>query len=268
MPSFFSVIRFVPSSVTNEAINVGVLLASGDHIEVRALEDWQRVRPFAGQHWKEVRRLIADMAGDPHGFLGIDAVTSADGLREQLSRWTRVIQFSDVHASLASMGELANTIPQLILGEGAGSLAPGGRRNVVIKTLYQAVVSAYSLRFDRRPLGIIQKQAIVPGRITKHKVDVGIVNGRIYAGAFALSFATAQTEKQWRDTDAVAFAVDDMMSRPEAMTVVLDAPAQPSEPYVRAQAVFKQLGVPTIAVDGISEWATRAVTAVPDAVAH
>jgi hypothetical protein len=55
---------------------------------------------------------------------------------------------------------------------------------------------------------MVQKQATVSGKITNYKIDVGLVNGKFYAGAFALSFATSQAEKQWKDTDAVAFAIE------------------------------------------------------------
>jgi hypothetical protein len=268
MPSFFAAIRFVPSAITNESINVGVLLVSGDRVEVRTLDDWQRVKAFAGPSWRDVRRLIADMADNPGRFLGIDSVQSADQLRERLSAWTRVIQFSDVRASLASMNELSATIPTMILGESAERLPASGRRGVVLRALYQAAVSAYELRFERRPHGIIRKQAIVPGKKAHHKIDVGIVNGQFYAGAFALSFATPQAERQWKDTDAVAFAIEDTTVPRDAIAVVLDGPSQQSEPYERARALFERLQVQTLPFEGISEWANRAVTVVPEGATH
>jgi hypothetical protein len=155
----------------------------------------------------------------------------------------------------------------MILGESAEELPASGRRQVVLKALYQAVVSAYELRFDRRPQGMIQKQATVAGRIADHKVDVGIVNGRFYAGAFALSFATAQEERQWKDTDAVAFAIQDMTTPPDNLAVVLDAPTKQSEPYERAKVLFDKLRVPTLPFEGITKWAHHAVTSVPDSAA-
>ena len=268
MACLFSVIRFVPSSITNEAINIGVLFASADRIEVRTLDDWHRVKAFDSQRWKDVRRLADDLEDDPRAFLGVNPGASAEGLRNELSKWTRVLQFSDVRASLAPMAELLETMPAMLLGEGADALSPGGRRNVVVRALYQAVVSAYELRFDRRPRGVIQKQATIAGKKTSHKIDVGIANGTFYGGAFALSFATGQTEKQWKDTDAVAFAVDDMMGPREKIAVVLDAPTQASEPYDRAQDLFKRLHVPVLGFDEISAWANRALIDVPEHAAH
>ncbi len=155
MASFFSIIRFVPSAVTNETINVGVLLASGNRLEVRSLEDWHRVKAFAGSSSsaRDVRRVISDMADDPARFLGINAVKSAEQLRECLSAWTRVIQFSDVRASLAPIEELAATIPAMILGESSEELTQNGRRAAVLRAVHQAVVSAYELRFSRKPRG-------------------------------------------------------------------------------------------------------------------
>ncbi len=54
------------------------------------------------------------------------------------------------------------------------------------------------------------------------RMDVGIASGNFYGGAFALSFATAQSEKQLKDTDAVAFAVDDMTAARDQVTLSYD----------------------------------------------
>lgn len=268
MASYFAVIRFIPNAVTDEAINVGVLLASGAHIEIHALQDWARVKAFAGASWRDVRRLVDDMSEDPAAFLGIESVDSVHDLRQRLSEWTRAVQFSDVHASLASVNELAAEIPEMILGRGEVELSPSGRRATVLRAMHHAVVSAYELRFSRKPRGIIRKGATVPGQKAQHKVDLGVVNGHFYAGAFALSFATSQSERQWRDTDAVAFAIEDMMVPREALAVVLDPPIERSEPYERAQDLFARLKVSTVGLDRISEWATKAVTAVPESALH
>lgn len=268
MLSFFSVIRFVPSAITNEAINIGVFFASGDRVAVRTLDDWQRVKAFDTQRWKDVRRLVHDLEADPIAFLGVSPGASAEDLQNQLSKWTRVLQFSDVRASVAPIEDLIQTMPAMLLGEGADLLSSGSRRSVVVKAVYQAVVSAYELRFERRPRGLVQKQATVAGRRTSHKIDVGIVNGQFYGGAFALSFATAQTEKQWKDTDAVAFAVEDIIAPREKIAVVLDAPALISEPYQRAQERFSGLSVPVLQFGQISQWASRAVIDVPEQAAH
>lgn len=265
MPSFFSVIRYVPNATAGEAVNVGVVIASGNHIEVRPLENWQRVKCFAGPSWRDVRKLVQDMHDAPSAFFGINGAGSAADLHGVLSAWTRVLQFSDVRASVAPADELAATLFRHVLVDVPDEVDADRRRSVVVKTLYSAMMSAFELRFERRPMGLIKKHARVPGKRTTHKFDVGIVNGSVYAGAFALSFATGQTEKQWKDTDAIAFAVEDMLiEKGVPVAVVLDAPPHDSEPYLRAKNLLEGMPVRLMGFNDITQWANEAVTHVPD----
>jgi len=265
MASYFSVIRYVPNAAASESVNVGVVVASANRIEVRPLENWQRVKCFAGPSWKDVKKLVQDMHDEPAAFFGINGADSAGGLHSVLSSWTRVLQFSDVRASVAPVEELAASLCRHVLVDVPDDLNSDRRRTVVVQTLYRAMSSAFELRFERRPRGLIQKHARVPGRRTTHKFDVGIVNGSVYAGAFALSFATGQTEKQWKDTDAIAFAVEDMVVEVGVpVAVVLDAPPHENESYVRARNLFHGMPVRTMGFDDITQWANEAVTHVPD----
>jgi len=267
MPAFFSVIRFVPDSVANEAVNIGVLCASGDRIEVRGLHDWDRVKCFAGASWQEARRLVHELEADPRAFLGVDNVVSADDLRPALSQWTHALQFSDVSASLDNLDALMNTMEPLVLvGQRADMLVHQNRRDVVVRTIYRAMTSAFELRFERRARGLVRRRARVLGRRTNHKLDVGVVNGALYAGAFGLSFTTGQRDRQWKDTDAVAFAIDDLRAAGNAapLCVVTDEPMGENEAATRAGRLFDGMQVERIGVGHVDEWARRAIQAVPE----
>jgi len=128
--------------------------------------------------------------------------------------------------------------------------------------------SAFELRFERKARGLIKQHALVSGRRTNHKLDVGVVNGSLYAGAFALSFTTDQAGRQWKDTDAVAFAVEDLRAKRETIPlgVVLDIPDGGTEASDRAAALLRDMQVETIAMESLDEWARRAITAVPDSL--
>jgi hypothetical protein len=116
---------------------------------------------------------------------------------------------------------------------------------------------------------LVKKQAQANGRRTRHKLDVGVVNGSLYAGAFALSFATGQPDRQWKDTDAVAFALEDLREAEAEvpLCVVTDTPAGfDAEAYDRAQRLFTGMHVDRVPVEDVNGWAARAITAVPDAL--
>jgi hypothetical protein len=265
MAAFFSVVRFVPDSVANEAVNIGVLVASGDRVEVRPLSDWDRVRHFAGAGWREARRLVEELHENPKAFLGVERIETAEDLRAALSGWTRALQFSEVRASLDTPDALMESLEPLVL-VGQGVELPQSRRAVVARTIYRAMSSAFELRFERRARGLVKKHALVSGQRTRHKIDVGVVNGSLYAGAFALTFSTDQVDRQWKDTDAVAFAVEDLsaVGAGVPLGVVLDEPAGSTEASHRAFALLRRMNVETMPVQQVSDWARRAMNAVPD----
>lgn len=48
MPSYYSVIRYVPSVIAGERINIGVIAFDDNSVQVKFLPDWDRVSCFAG----------------------------------------------------------------------------------------------------------------------------------------------------------------------------------------------------------------------------
>ena len=270
MASYFSLIRYVPNLAAGEAVNVGVLIADENRLVVRPLADWQRVRPFAGSQTRHVRRLVEDIAENPSGFFGVAGIKNIDELRTVLARWEYLLQFSDVHVSMESVAYLEQSLPQHVLVEDNLELSADQRRAVVKNALYTAMADAYTLRFDRSARSIVRRGPVVQGRKTRHKVDVGVVNGAVHAAAFALSFATHQIDKQWKDTDAVAFAVEDLPQVKErnALAVLLDSPGLTSEPYERAVRLFADMNVPVIEMASVSDWAHKTMRAIPEPLTH
>lgn len=270
MAAFYSVVRFVPDSVADEAVNIGVLVASGERVEVRRLTDWDRVKRFAGPNWREARRLVEELREDPKAFLGLTQVNTADDLRAALIPWTRALQFSDVRASLDTFDALIEYVePMVLVGQRADMLEHQNRRAVVVRTIYRSMSSAFELRFERKARGLVKQSARVQGERTSHKLDVGVVNGSLYAGAFGLSFATGQPDRQWKDTDAVAFAIEDLRAADVdvPLSVVTDAPAGGrSEAHRRADELFAGMRVDRVPLRQVDDWARRAMTTVPDAL--
>lgn len=270
MPTLYSVIRYCPSTISDECVNVGLLVVDGKAIRVRPLADWDRLKNFAGREWKSVRRFMSELKDEPAAILAVDASETASALDAKLCSWQRAFRFSEMRGSLESIDSLLDTLPSIFLRETAEArLDVNGRKKMFVDNIYSAVASAYAVRFDRKPTGLLKRDARAVGKRAQHKIDVGIANGTLYAGAFAISFASAQENKQWRDTDAIAFALDDIEQTDgsASLAVLLDAPA---ETYAsrRAKSLFQDLGAELLEIGEIQSWAQRAVTKVPDSVAE
>jgi hypothetical protein len=101
-------------------------------------------------------------------------------------------------------------------------------------------------------------------------LDVGLKNGTLYGGVFAVSFETGSPKSQQRDTDAIAFALDDVKSaQPDANLAVLVLPPRPVTPtYLRAEHIFKELHAKTLIERQLPAWATSLVQQIPEDALH
>lgn len=269
MTTLYSVIRYLPSTLSEESVNVGLLLVDGRSVKVRPLQEWDRLKCFAGREWKSVKRLLVDLKEAPTSLLDINPTDNAEALNKKLSHWQRSLQFSEMRGSLERSDALMQTLSSVFLRESAkNTLDVNGRRKVIVDNIYAAVQSAYAVRFDRKPIGLLKRDIKTAGKRTQHKVDVGIANGSLYAGAFAISFANSQENRQWRDTDAIAFALEDMtVDKTETpLAVLLDAPEE-NNASTRAKNLFGEFGAELLTMEEIQTWAQKAVAHVPDDVA-
>jgi hypothetical protein len=267
MPSYYSVLRFVPDPIAGESINIGIIVVRGTETHVRLLEDWSRVQKFAATGIKEIQRLTREIAEDPCGSLGIDPKSGPQQLNEKLASWTNSLQFSVLRAATEDPTTLDATLEGLFLIEPADrQVTPAQRRTQLISTAMAEVRTAFQRRFDRMPKKLVHRAHPVSGARTWHPVDVALANGELYAGAFALPFATRQSERQLHDTDATAFAVEDILgANPNVhLSVIVDAAEQHSQQYTRAVELFRDMNVETVQASELSQWAHRAVKFVPD----
>ena len=267
MASYYSVLRYVPDPIAGESVNVGVLVIRGKEAHVLLLGDWSRVQKFSAASSKEIQRLAKEIQADPVSCLGIHPECAPEQLNESLADWTNCLQFSTVRAATEDPATLDATLERLFLVEPIGrQVTPAQRRAQLISTAMAEVRTAFQRRFDRMPRKFVHKARRVDGFRTWHPVDVALANGELYAGAFALPFAIRQPERQLHDTDATAFAVEDILeAKPETrLTVILDAAERDSQSYDRAIELFSNLHVETVTASEISQWASRAVMLIPD----
>jgi hypothetical protein len=70
MSSRYSVIQFIPDAIADERINIGVIAYGEGAIFVRSLQDWQRVRCFAGHDPSLLRDFVFRLQGTARGSQG------------------------------------------------------------------------------------------------------------------------------------------------------------------------------------------------------
>jgi hypothetical protein len=121
MTSYFSVVQYVPDPITNERMNVGVLVFGDGQVRARFTSDWKRVEDFGSADAAEVRDAVRDV-----GRLTEEGVKAAAG------RWLNSIQLTQPSASLRDPEVLLVDATGRYIGEewedgsGAQSLAYTG----------------------------------------------------------------------------------------------------------------------------------------------
>ena len=107
MPSHYSIVQYVPDPITDERINVGVIVTGdGGGVRVRFLSHWQRARQFGlsdVSFIQEFARAIEMRQGE----LDLSQTQwSEPVLRRLSSEWVRSIQFTEPRASLKDVDSL------------------------------------------------------------------------------------------------------------------------------------------------------------------
>ncbi len=93
MTSFYSVVRYVPSALAEEFVNVGVIVLSGNQVHARFLSDWNRVRMFTGAAGPG-DALDTLKRGIEQGKLGPEQI------REFAQKWAGCVQLSEPRPTL------------------------------------------------------------------------------------------------------------------------------------------------------------------------
>src|SRR6266496_1389754 len=105
MASHYTVVHYVPDPISDERINVGVLVFGDGRIRSRFLSSWRRVQQFGTGDVSFVRDF-ASRIEQTTGLqppidepVGREALTETR-LRQMIGRWVNSIQFSEPKASL------------------------------------------------------------------------------------------------------------------------------------------------------------------------
>ena len=273
MPSHYSIVQYVPDPITDERINVGVIV-TGDNgaVRVRFLSHWQRARQFGlsdVSFLQDFARAIEMRQGE----LDLAQTQWTEPvLRRLSSEWVRSIQFTEPRASLKDVDALFEEIVTRFLHD----IRPAGvsyrRRRDARELAVHAVKEALRRRFGYAAGSLVKKGFPLRGAThAAHHFDVVAANGHALFAAQTLSLEGPDQRRVETDINAAGWslrAVKELQANfPTAIVALL--PPEPvlesvqMENIERLQAVSSSIGVPTITEREISRWAEDAAARVP-----
>src|SRR5262245_34649658 len=110
MPSYYSVIRYVPDPVADEAINVGVVAFQGSTVVLRWTSDWWRARQLANRDPVALKEVAADLYKQADS-----GKLTESAIRRYADTWHNEIQWTSPRASARPVEDLANEVAALYL---------------------------------------------------------------------------------------------------------------------------------------------------------
>ncbi len=139
MASYYSIIRYVPDPISEEAMNIGVaVFGSGGRPQFRFIEDWTRARQFGGERTDFLERFGRQVSSKQLGIFADSSEWDEPRLRSVLGRWHNSIQFTTPRTSLKEPSALMSEVCSAFLRE---TVKKGGRRgtrlNTEVRSLFQ-----------------------------------------------------------------------------------------------------------------------------------
>jgi hypothetical protein len=272
MTSYFSQIQYVPDPITGERINVGVIAIDANGCRFQFVQDWRRAATFGHEDISFLKEFAEEAVSKGIEWFAIGQTGSMEDLARKLNRWNNKIQFSTPMPSVKDRDQLlAEIAPRILHLESIRAETvrhKGYGREKVISSAAQSLAAAMRNKFGRAPRGLVQRDLGLKGKIESHHLDIGIKNGVFYGGAFAVSFQTGSPKSQQKDTDAIAFAFEDVSKeQPDANLTILMLPPTPITPtYNRARHIFKSLEAPFLTEMQLSKWSSELVERLPEEI--
>jgi len=272
MPSFYSVVQYVPDLVTDERVNVGAIAFDGAaNIEVRFLENWKRVRSFAGtdigfleELAEDIQRATSDQLGLETSDTGIPRLNE-DLIRRMADRWVNTIQLTEPRGSLLSVADLAEDVAHRFLREPKRRPKRFRNRRVAVTLTLESVEVALQSHLGRKVRKLVKRNEPIPGAFDNYRFDVAVKNGRIYYAADALSLEIPDAHKLKNEIDLTAWAIDEVRRRDKALplAVVAIGPNAHQSGYEKLERVCKGLHAEMLSEELLPRWAEEMARRVP-----
>jgi hypothetical protein len=253
--SFYDVVQYVADPVRNERINIGVLTYGDGRVRSLFLQNWQRVRQFAGRDVAFLR----DIAHDAQKW-------DERAVKRLASQWTGSVQISEPSVSTLPPDELLVDAGFRYLVDRATAERGYRSKADVVKIVRKRIREKLVERLGAVGRAFLrEKNYPLPGLHMPYEFDACVGNGHPIFAAQGLSFEVPETRRLDKDISATAWLIEDVkrITPDFPIGVVALRPKTPNGMYESAIRTFKELSAEIVAEEDLSSWATRMVDSVP-----
>ncbi len=275
MISKYSVIQYMPSAISGERINIGVIAFDNEKARVNFVSHWRRVKSFAGEDVEFLKELAEEFRLLSSDQLALPGTELGPKLNEELiaqitSSWANSIQLTSPRSSLKPVDELLSQTTNQFLRQPAMEERPYRDRrsaaSIAKSTLRRAVEDKAGREAAEK---YFHSQREITGRYGPHVFDVVIANGSPKVAVQGVSFELPEATQLDQLVDAVAFQVFDVRQAHSKINVgILALPPTSSSHsrakkiYQRARKTYEGLHAEVIEEHDADAWARRQIEQV------
>jgi hypothetical protein len=246
MPSYFTVVQYVPDPVVDERINIGVIVFGEGQVTSRFVENWNHVRSFGSESINYLRKFANE----------VDRMDE-NSIRKCAETWSHSIQLTKPAGSLLSPPRLLVDMSSRYLREWAFPTKTYRGRLQAIGMARTTIRKAAEGLMGREAKRLIKNDLLVHGPEGEHPFDVGAENGRPYFAARALSFEGGREDAMIRHVESTAFALEDVrkLEQDLPLAIFVLPPKKTSQIFDQAIGLFEKHAT-IVKEDELENWAT------------
>jgi hypothetical protein len=248
------VVQYVPDSVMDERINVGVIVVDDGRTRSLFLDNWQRVKQFSG---KDVS-FLKGIARDSRDW---DEAT----VNRLVTQWTGSVQFSKPSFTTLPIDEALLDSAKRYLFERSAETQGYRNKAAAVQLVRRRIREKLIEKIGTAGRALIKGPTYeLRGQYSAYQFDVSVGNGEPYFAAQGLSFEVPNTRHLEKGIASTAWLVEDVKritpDFPIGIAVLppkRDADRLSQDNYEEALNIFRQLNAEVILERDFSVWADR-----------
>jgi hypothetical protein len=277
MVSRYSVIQYVPNPIADERINIGVVAFNSDVIQVRFVNNWERVRQFGVRDIEFLKDFAQQISNDARNGI-ILASENLNGLsNEELilrvsEKWINSIQFTSSRVSLYTVDELLEYIADTYLHKQSSNIerkSENRDRQSASRILKSKTRELIRQKFPHTAKDWIKNNYELLGNTLNNKFDVVIGNGKPYFAAHSISFEVQTTDML---TEAISWRILNVKKHQSDLPLGIfvlppkeeqDHYRQIEKTYEKTIQDYKTIGAEIVEENQLEKWLSEQIEVLP-----
>lgn len=271
MPTYYSVVQYVPDALAGEAINIGVIACDENRAAAQFLNDWRRVRCFSGSidigflrdFALRVSHQVEPMLPGLNGSAGLE--WNAEYLRQLSGRTTDSIQLTPPRVSLESAVDTIDFLASWFLKESLETKTKARDKRAAVKIASDALTLEVAQRIGKVPAGVLRPTFPVEGLLETQVLDLVAATGKPLFGVQGISFEMRDLRDLSADLDAAKWKLNDVRQENPDLPIALvhlppprtnsDRSRRQEELYFGMRDLMAKLSVDFVAERDVLPWA-------------